>query len=106
MLYGRPRYLIKRKPLGLTSEIYSRAIVDSLKKPQPAEHGHANPVMFVVEVGSVLTTGLWVQALGDMARRPHGISARYRSGSGLPCSSQNFSERFAEGRGKSPGGGD
>ena len=44
--------------------------------------------MFVVEVGSVLTTGLFVQALRwARARRPRGSSSRSRCGSGSPCCS-------------------
>src|SRR5579859_6526886 len=42
--------------------IVRRAIVDSFKKLDP-RHQARNPVMFVVEVGSVFTTCLWVQAL-------------------------------------------
>src|SRR5579864_9489127 len=42
--------------------IVRRAIVDSLRKLDP-RHQVRNPVMFVVEVGSVLTTCLFVQAL-------------------------------------------
>lgn len=38
------------------------AAIDSLRKLDP-RHQIKNPVMFVVLVGSVLTTGLWVQAL-------------------------------------------
>ena len=53
--------------------IVRRAIVDSFRKLDP-RHQVRNPVMFVVEVGSVLTTGLFVQALvgtGRGARRVH-----------------------------------
>ena len=59
-----------------------------------------NPVMFVVEVVSVLTTGLWLQALLG-ARRGSG---RLHPG-GLPLLwvtvlFANFAESMAEGRGK------
>ena len=42
--------------------LYQRALLDSLLKLDPRRMVR-NPVMFVVEVGSVLTTVLWVQAL-------------------------------------------
>src|ERR1700733_2866943 len=42
--------------------IVRRAIVDSFRKLDP-RHQARNPVMFVVEVGSVFTTALWIQAL-------------------------------------------
>ena len=38
-------------------------------KTRPA-HQLRNPVMFVVEVGSILTTGLWVQALIGQGEAP------------------------------------
>src|SRR5689334_14157522 len=42
--------------------IVKRAIVESFKKLDP-RHQFKNPVMFVVEVGSLLTTILFLQAL-------------------------------------------
>ena len=39
-----------------------RAIGDSFRKLDP-RHQVRNPVMFVVEVGSVMTTGLFIQAV-------------------------------------------
>ena len=50
-----------REP-GATRRMYQRAIVDAFAKLDPRWMIH-NPVMFVTEVGSVLTTVLWVQAL-------------------------------------------
>ena len=47
------------------------AIVDSFKKLDP-RHQIKNPVMFVVEVGSVLATGLWIQALFRRGEAPSG----------------------------------
>lgn len=45
--------------------IYRRAALDAVIKLDPRRMVH-NPVMFVVEVGSGLTTGLWMQSLtGD-----------------------------------------
>ena len=53
-----------KKPKRLFDpDIVVPALWDSFKKLDP-RHQVKNPVMFVVEVGSVLTTGLWLQALG------------------------------------------
>ncbi|MFY9750361.1 MAG: hypothetical protein WAJ89_07020, partial [Methanoregula sp.] len=42
--------------------LYRRAITDSFVKLDPRTLYH-NVVMFTVEIGSVLTTLLWIQAL-------------------------------------------
>jgi potassium-transporting ATPase ATP-binding subunit len=56
---GGPR----AKALSLFDKaILGRAAVDSLKKLSP-QHLYKNPVMFVVEVGSVLCTVLWIRDL-------------------------------------------
>ena len=88
-----------KKPLGLTGEMYRRAILDSIAKLNPRLMVR-NPVMFVVEVGSVLTTALWVQALSG-----HGEAAGWYIGSvslwlWFTVLFANFSEALAEGRGK------
>src|SRR5689334_4828683 len=46
------------------AKILSRAVVDSFKKLNPRVQAK-NPVMFVVEVGSVVTTIEWVRTLLD-----------------------------------------
>jgi potassium-transporting ATPase ATP-binding subunit len=58
-----------KKPLGLTGEMYRRAFADSIMKLNPRWMVR-NPVMFVVEVGSVLTTALWIQALAGTGEAP------------------------------------
>ncbi len=88
-----------KKPLGLTGQMYRRAFVDSITKLNPRLMVR-NPVMFVVEVGSVLTSALWVQALVG-----HGEAAAWYIGSvslwlWFTVLFANFSEALAEGRGK------
>ncbi len=88
-----------KKPLGLTGEMYRRALVDSVLKLNPRWMVR-NPVMFVVEVGSVLTTALWIQALSGA-----GEAAAWYIGSvslwlWFTVLFANFSEALAEGRGK------
>jgi len=75
------------------------ALVDSFKKLDP-RHQVRNPVMFVVEIGSIMTTGLWFQALGG-----HGeASGRFILAISLwlwfTVIFANFAEAMAEGRGK------
>ena len=52
--------------------IVRRAIIDSFIKLDP-RHQVKNPVMFVVEVGSVLTTLLFFQALVGYGEAPAGF---------------------------------
>ncbi|MGA3245520.1 MAG: potassium-transporting ATPase subunit KdpB [Bacteroidota bacterium] len=79
--------------------MYRRAMVDSIVKLNPRAM-MKNPVMFVVEVGSVLTTALWIQALAGGGEAP----AWYIGGVSLwlwfTVLFANFSEALAEGRGK------
>jgi K+-transporting ATPase ATPase B chain len=88
-----------RKPTTYQRALYQRAILDSFLKLNP-RWMIRNPVMFVVEVGSLLTTVLWVQALTG-----HGeASARFIGAVTLwlwfTVLFANFSEAVAEGRGK------
>jgi K+-transporting ATPase ATPase B chain len=88
-----------KKPVGLTGEMYRRALVDSFLKLKPRLMVR-NPVMFVVEVGGVLTTGLWIQALlgtGEAAAWFIGTVSLWLWFTVLFA---NFSEAVAEGRGK------
>ncbi len=88
-----------RKPLGLTKEIFRRALLDSLLKLNPKSMMR-NPVMFVVEVGSVLTTGLWVQALIGHGEAPAWYIGAVSLWLWFTVLFANFSEALAEGRGK------
>ena len=59
-----------------------------------------NPVMFVVEVGSLLTTGLWIQALFGKGEAPTGFIGGVALWLWFTVLFANFSEAVAEGRGK------
>lgn len=88
-----------KKPLGLTAEMYRRALIDSFVKLSPLSMMR-NPVMFVVEVGSVLTSALWIQALlgtGEALAWYIGFVSLWLWFTVLFA---NFSEALAEGRGK------
>jgi K+-transporting ATPase ATPase B chain len=88
-----------RKQTTYRREIYQRAIVDSFIKLNPRWMVR-NPVMFVVEVGSVLTTALWIQALAGKGEAPAGFIGAIAIWLWFTVLFANFSEAVAEGRGK------
>ena len=51
-----------KKTSGLKGRVYLQAVIDAFVKLNPRWMVR-NPVMFVTEVGSILTTVLWIQAL-------------------------------------------
>src|SRR5579872_4974036 len=75
------------------------ALIESFKKLDP-RHQVRNPVMFVVEVGSLLTTGLWIQALGGHGEAPAGFILAISLWLWFTVIFANFAEAMAEGRGK------
>ncbi len=79
--------------------IVKRAIVDSFKKLDP-RHQLKNPVMFVVEVGSLLTTVLFLQALAGKGEAPAGFILAVSLWLWFTVLFANFAEAMAEGRGK------
>ena len=81
------------------SSIVVPAAWDSLKKLDP-RHQLKNPVMFVVEVGSVLTTALWIQALGGHGEASPAFILAVSLWLWFTVIFANFSEAMAEGRGK------
>ena len=79
--------------------IVRRAIIDSFLKLDP-RHQVKNPVMFVVEVGSVLTTLLFLQALVGSGEAPPGFILAISLWLWFTVVFANFAEAMAEGRGK------
>jgi K+-transporting ATPase ATPase B chain len=79
--------------------IVRRAALDAVKKLDP-RHQVKNPVMFVVEIGSLLTTGLFVQALLGRGEAPAGFILAVSSWLWFTVLFANFAEAMAEGRGK------
>jgi K+-transporting ATPase ATPase B chain len=79
--------------------IVRRAVVDSFRKLDP-RHQVRNPVMFVVEVGSVLTTALFVQAVVAKGEAPAGFILAVSLWLWFTVLFANFAEAMAEGRGK------
>jgi K+-transporting ATPase ATPase B chain len=94
---GKARASQKQGAFGW--HIYRQAIIGAFLKLNP-RYMLRNPVMFVTEVGSLLTSGLFIQALlghGEAKASFIGIVALWLW---LCVLFANFSEAVAEGRGK------
>jgi len=79
--------------------ILTQAIVDSFRKLTPRRQVR-NPVMFVVYVGSILTTLLWVQAVVGKGEAPAWFIFWVSVWLWFTVLFANFAEAMAEGRGK------
>ena len=84
---------------SLRRALYQRAVLDAFVKLDPRRMVK-NPVMFVVEVGSVLTTFLWIQSLIGMGESAPGFVGAIALWLWFTVLFANFSEAVAEGRGK------
>jgi potassium-transporting ATPase ATP-binding subunit len=96
-LRNRPRSLFDRT-------IMLRAVIDSLIKLDPRHQFH-NPVMFVVEIGAVITSAGWlIQVFGGPPLGGGNEPAWFAFSIGvwlwLTVVFANFAEALAEGRGK------
>ena len=87
------------KQIATRSALYRRAVIDSFVKLNPRWMVR-NPVMFVVEVGSVLTTVLAVQAVLGKGEAPASFIGAVSVWLWFTVLFANFSEALAEGRGK------
>ncbi len=88
----------KSRPL-FEPAIVSRAIAASFSKLDP-RHQIRNPVMFVVEVGSVLTTALFFHTLATRGGESPGFVGAISAWLWFTVLFANFAEAMAEGRGK------
>jgi K+-transporting ATPase ATPase B chain len=89
-----------RKRLSLFDpQIAGRAAIESFRKLDPRVQ-IKNPVMFVVEISSVLTTALWLQARGGQGEPPAGFILAVSIWLWFTVLFANFAEAMAEGRGK------
>jgi len=80
-------------------EIIRHAISDACRKLDP-RHQIKNPVMFVVWVGSIVTSILFVQALVGTGEAPAGFILSITLWLWFTVLFANFAEAMAEGRGK------
>ena len=88
-----------KKQSEVRRALYQRAIWDSFVKLNPSRMVR-NPVMFVVEIGSVAATILWIQALLGQGEAPAGFVGAVALWLWFTVLFANFSEAIAEGRGK------
>ncbi len=79
--------------------IVGPACVDSFRKLDP-RHQIKNPVMFVVLIGSILTTALYVQSLFGHGEAASGFILAISLWLWFTILFANFAEAMAEGRGK------
>ena len=94
---------MSRKKISLfDGAIAGRAAIEAFRKLDPRLQLR-NPVMFVVFVGSLLATALWVQALADPpegGEAPTGFILAIALWLWFTLLFANFAEAMAEGRGK------
>lgn len=88
-----------RKLSMLSPALVKPAIVDSFRKLSPRAQAK-NPVMFVVYIGSILTTLLWIMALRGQAEAPAGFILAVSVWLWFTVLFANFAEALAEGRSK------
>jgi potassium-transporting ATPase ATP-binding subunit len=89
-----------RRPLSLFDRaLLGPALLDSLKKLDPRVQWR-NPVMFVVYIGSLLTTVLWLQALGGQGEAPAWFIFNIALWLWFTVLFANLAEALAEGRSK------
>ena len=79
--------------------LYRRAVAEAFRKLDPRGQVR-NPVMFIVTIGSVLTTILWGQALLGQGEASAGFTGAIALWLWFTVLFANFSEAVAEGRGK------
>jgi len=83
----------------LSGDLMKTALLDSFRRLTP-RYQWRNPVMFVVYIGSILTTILWLQALFGQGEAPAGFILAVSLWLWVTLLFANFAEAIAEGRSK------
>ncbi len=83
----------------LSRGLLKTALIDSFRRLTP-RYQWRNPVMFVVYIGSILTTILWFQALAGKGEAPAGFILAVALWLWVTLLFANFAEAIAEGRSK------
>ncbi len=89
----------KTKSAFADKKMLGRAIKDSFIKLNPKTQVQ-NPVMLLVYVSAILTTGLWIVSLFGMKDASSGYTLAIAVILWFTCIFANFAEAIAEGRGK------
>ncbi|HSV16386.1 MAG TPA: potassium-transporting ATPase subunit KdpB [Tepidisphaeraceae bacterium] len=84
---------------AMSRELIMPAVADAFRKLSPRAQ-FRNPVMFVVFVCSVMTTGLWAQAIAGHGEAPTAFIFWVAVWLWFTLLFANFAEAIAEGRGK------
>lgn len=104
---GSPEAKARKRPSGtgslLEPAIVKRALRDSITKLDPRLMVR-NPVMFVVEIGSALTTILFLRDIGSSSSADNVFAGLVAAWLWFTVLFANFAEAVAEGRGQGPGG--
>lgn len=91
--------MTKRKLGMFDAELLKPAVVDSFRKLSPSIQWR-NPVMFVVYIGSILTTLLWIQSLYGQGEASSSFILWVTLWLWFTVLFANFAEALAEGRSK------
>jgi potassium-transporting ATPase ATP-binding subunit len=94
-----PRFARRGKLSMFDRALVGPAIIESLRKLDPRVQWR-NPVMFVVYIGSILTTALWFQALAGHGEAPAWFILSVAIWLWFTVLFANFAEALAEGRSK------
>jgi potassium-transporting ATPase ATP-binding subunit len=94
-----PRPIAPRKLSMFDRALLGPAVMDALRKLDPRVQWR-NPVMFVVYVGSILTTALWFQAVTGRGEAPAWFILNVAIWLWFTVLFANFAEALAEGRSK------
>ena len=94
-----PRAAVRHKLSMFDRLLLWPAVIDAFRKLDPRVQWR-NPVMFVVYVGSILTTVLWAQAVGGKGEAPAWFILNVAIWLWFTVLFANFAEALAEGRSK------
>src|SRR5450432_1204234 len=95
-----PSALVARHRLSMFDRtLLWPAVIDAIRKLDPRVQWR-NPVMFVVYLGSILTTVLWVQSLAGHGEAPPWFIVNVAIWLWFTVLFANFAEALAEGRSK------
>ena len=89
----------KSRQVSFQKEIYLRAIIEAFLKLDPRQMIR-NPVMFVVEIGSILTIIFWIQAILKAGEESAVFIGMISLWLWITVLFANYAEALAEGRGK------
>ncbi|MFZ2097409.1 MAG: potassium-transporting ATPase subunit KdpB [Anaerolineales bacterium] len=88
-----------KRSRSFTRQLYEDAVLEAFRKLNP-QHMIRNPVMFVVEIGSLLTSFLWVQSLTGHGEASASFIGPICIWLWFTVLFANYAEAVAEGRGK------